>query len=78
MSEKLFAVITVARQVDGEYVFVKTEKAFKKASKADEYMKKLNEGHRSSDGKYNLVRLSTPQGEADCYCTTGAFEIDVE
>lgn len=36
---KVFAVISVARQVDGEYVVVKVEKAFKKASKADDYAK---------------------------------------
>ena len=38
---KVFAVITVARQVDGEYIFIKTEKAFKSAQKADECLKKI-------------------------------------
>jgi hypothetical protein len=34
---KIFCVISVARQVDGEWVCVKTEKAFKSSTSAEKY-----------------------------------------
>lgn len=75
--EKVFAVITIARQVDGEYVFVRTEKAFRQASKADEYLKKLKNDF-TQDGKAKPVNVSTPQGDAICMCEVGAFELELE
>ena len=36
---KAFAVITVARQIEGEYVAIRTEKAYRKASSADAELK---------------------------------------
>jgi hypothetical protein len=38
---KIFAVISVARQVDGEWVCVKTEKAFKSSTSAEKYANNL-------------------------------------
>lgn len=67
---KAFAIITVARQVDGEYVVVKVEKAFTQASKADAYAKGLAK-------KYSEA-IPTPNGPMPCVCERGVFEIDVE
>lgn len=67
---KVFAVISVARQCDGEYVVVKTEKAFLQASKADEYAKGLSKRYAES--------ISTPSGPIACICERGVFEIDVD
>ena len=74
---KVFAVIVVARQVDGEYVFIRTEKAFKQASKADNLLQKLKASFLE-DGKPKQIKLTTPQGEAICFCEVGAFELEVE
>lgn len=76
--EKIFAVITVARQVEGEYVFIKTEKAFKSAQKADALLKTLKNQYTTPDGKWRPQQVSTPQGEAVCMCEVGVFELDVD
>jgi hypothetical protein len=76
--EKIFAVITVARQVEGEYVFIKTEKAFKSAPKADALLKTLKNQYVTPDGKWRPQQVSTPQGEAVCMCEVGVFEIDLD
>ena len=67
---KIFAIISVARQVDGEFVIIKAEKAFKKASKADEYAKGLAKRYTES--------ISTPSGAIACVCERGVFELDVD
>lgn len=67
---KVFAVVSVARQVDGEYCVVKVEKAFKKASKADEYANSLARRYTES--------IPTPSGPMACVCERGVFEIDVD
>jgi len=76
--QKVFAVITVARQVEGEYVFIKTEKAFKSAQKADELLKSLKAQYVNPDGKWKPQQVSTPQGDAVCMCEAGVFEIEVD
>jgi hypothetical protein len=76
--QKLFAVVTVARQVEGEYVFVKTERAFKSAQKADALLKGLKTQYVTPDGKWKPQQVSTPQGDAVCMCEAGVFEIEVD
>lgn len=76
--KKVFAVITVARQLDGEYVFIKTEKAFSSAKKADELLKQLKSKYTTPEGKFNPQLIQTAHGEAVCQCEVGAFEIEVE
>jgi len=75
---KVFAVITVARQVDGEYIFIKTEKAFKSAQKADECLKKIKSNTVTPDGKWKPQKIETENGEAICQCEVGVFELDLE
>jgi hypothetical protein len=75
---KLYAVITVARQVDGEYVFIKTEKAFFSAEKADKYLKSIKGSLVTEDGKWKPQLISTPNGEAVCQSEVGIFELEVE
>lgn len=75
---KVYAVITVARQVDGEYVFIKTEKAFTSAQKADECLKKIKSSTVAPDGKWKPQKIETQNGEAICQCEVGVFELDLE
>lgn len=75
---KVFAVITVARQVEGEYVFIRTEKAFKSAQKADALLKGLKNQFVTPEGKWKPQQVSTPQGDAVCMCEVGVFEIEVD
>jgi glyoxylate utilization-related uncharacterized protein len=76
--KKLYAVITVARQIDGEYVFIKTEKAFESAQKADNLLKTLKNNYVTSEGKWKPQLISTAQGEATCQCEVGVFELELE
>lgn len=76
--EKIYAVITVARQVEGEYIFIKTEKAFKNAQKADGLLKTLKAQYVTEDGKWKPQVVSTGQGDATCQCEVGVFEIEVD
>lgn len=67
---KIFAIISVARQVDGEYVIVKVEKAFKKASKAEELANTLAKRYTES--------IPSAGGPIACVCERGVFEIEVD
>lgn len=75
---KIFAVITVARQVEGEYCFVRTNKAFRQAGAADVLAKKLNEKEYRVGDKFKSMKLSTPNGDLECQCIAGAFELELE
>lgn len=67
---KVFAIISIARQVDGEYCVVKVEKAFGSQGAADSFVKSLSKKYAES--------INTPNGAIDCVCERGIFEIDVE
>ena len=73
-----FAVITVARQIDGEYVFVKTDKAYKSAKKADKALSKLKAEYIDEENRPIPQEISTPQGKAICHLEVGAFEIIID
>lgn len=67
---KIFAIFSVARQVDGEYVVIKAEKAFTKATLAEEYIKTLSKNYTET--------IQTPTANIQCVCERGLFELDVE
>lgn len=67
---KVYAIVTVARQVDGEYCVVKIEKAYASMKKADDESKNLARRYAES--------ITTPSGIIQCVCERGVFEIDVE
>ena len=67
---KAFCIISVARQVDGELCVVKVEKAYKNASKADEYSKNL--------AKKYAETITTPYGPLNFVCERGVFEVEVD
>lgn len=67
---KVFFVVTVARQVEGDMVSVKFEKAFTQASKADEYCKNLSKVYTES--------VTTPDGLIQFMCQRGVHEIELE
>ena len=75
---KAYAIITVARQVEGEYVFVKTEKAFYSAEKADKHLQKIKKELITEEGKWKPQLISTPNGQAVCQSEVGIFEIEIE
>jgi len=75
---KLHAVLTVGRQVEGEYIFIKTEKAFESLQKADSLVQKLKGQYVTIDGTWKPQQITTSQGDVVCMCEVGVFEIEVE
>lgn len=75
---KIYAAISVCRQVDGEYVFIKTDKAFKSAQKADSFLKALKGQFATEEGKWKPQVVSTAQGDATCQCEAGIFELELD
>jgi hypothetical protein len=67
---KIFLVVSVARQIDGEYVVVKAEKAFKESTKASEFANGL--------AKRYAETINTPSGPLQCVCERGVQEVDLE
>lgn len=68
---KVFFVVTIARQTEGEVVSVRFDKAFTTASKADEYAKTL--------AKTFTETIVVPNyGPVNFVCERGVHEIDVE
>jgi hypothetical protein len=63
-------VTNVARQVEGDYIFVQVEKAFTDKAKADEYLK--------SQVKYTTRNITTPAGDVECLVERGLLEVEVE
>jgi len=66
---KVFAIVSIARQVDGEYCVVKMEKAFTKSESAEAFFKTLSK-------KYAEI-IQTPNGSINCVCERAIFDIDV-
>ena len=75
---KVYAVMVIARQVEGEYVFVRSEKAFTETSKAEAHLKSLKATFSTPAGKVKPIMINTPQGQAECFCEAGVFELDVD
>lgn len=67
---KLFFVVTVGRQVDGDMITVRFEKCYARASKAEEYAKSM--------GKTVTESVNTATGPVRFVCERGVHEIDLE
>lgn len=67
---KIFFVVTVARQVEGEMVSIRFEKAFTSAAKADEYAKTLSKTYTEN--------VPTPYGNVEFVAERGIHEILLE
>lgn len=67
---KIYLILSVARQVDGEYCMVKAEKAFRDSTKANSFVESLSKRYAES--------IQTPSGLIECVCERGVFEVDVE
>jgi uncharacterized membrane protein len=73
----IFCVLTVARQIHGEYILIKTERAFTTQEKANELLYVLKAQY-TKDGKAVPITVTTEHGEIACHCEIGVFEVDLE
>lgn len=76
--DKVFAVFSVARQINGDVIFIRPEKAFKKASKADKYYSELHSQLSEEDGSYKPVTINSESGPISCMIELSKFVIEVE
>jgi hypothetical protein len=74
---KINVVTSIARQIDGEYVFVKIEGAFVNALKAENLMQNLKKS-MSKDGKAVPTVVNVNNEKIECLMEIGAFEIELE
>lgn len=68
--DKVFFVVTIGRQVDGDTQLVRFEKAFSQADKANEYAKKLTLTWKE------MIQMET--GPVPFVCQRGVHECDFE
>jgi hypothetical protein len=73
-----FIVFTAARMIEGEFLFISARKGFTDKEKADDFAKQLSDGNKDTNGKLRITRISTPTGEADCFCEVGVHEVEID
>jgi hypothetical protein len=67
---KIFCVVTVARQVEGDQIGILVEKAFRRASAAEKYIQSLPKTYAETrPGSYGSVNFM---------CERGIHEIELE
>jgi hypothetical protein len=68
---KVFAIVDVARQINGDMVFVKIEKAYLSLTKAQEYLKTVE------NNTTELIQNSSGFS-VECSCIKSLYEMDAE
>jgi hypothetical protein len=67
---KIYFVVTISRQIEGEMMLVKFEKAYKDIAKAQEYANTLLKAYTE--------KIETPDGVIEFMCQRGIHEIILE
>lgn len=75
---KAFLVISVGRQIGGDFVLIRTEKAFSSSKKAEDFCLQKKQEFVTKDGKPKSFLLSTGNTNVECMCEAGMFEIEIE
>jgi|LakMenEpi03Aug12_release.lakeMendotaPanAssembly.Ray.scaffolds.fasta_scaffold00614_85 hypothetical protein len=68
---KAYIIVNVARQINGEFIFVRMEKAFKDDTVAKNYLNSVESNYK------DLVQNSNGFS-VECMCSRGFFEVEVE
>jgi hypothetical protein len=75
----IHVVITVARQIEGEIIMIRVEKAFRDPGKASAFAKEMQATYVEKQGQQKPVTLTTQEGQSvDCFCEIGVFDIELE
>ena len=74
--KRIFVVLSLARQIDGEFVLNRVESAFKEPKEAEDFAKQLNDKFCPL-GKFNPQKLKTEHGDIDCYIIAAAHETEL-
>lgn len=76
--KEFYVVISVARQIQGEYVFVVTEYLTNNLSKAQQKLNDLKMKYVDLNGQPKPQEITTPQGSAQCMCEAGIHIIELQ
>ena len=68
---KTFIIVNVARQINGEFIFVRVEKAFKDLKKAEDYL-------NSVEKNYKDVVQNSSGFSVECMSSRGIFDVEIE
>lgn len=74
---KISVITSIARQIDGEYVFIKVEKAFTQSDKANLFMNSMKNS-LLNNGKNKSVTLTVDNQQIECLIEIGLFEVELE
>jgi len=75
--QNIFCVTSIARQIDGEYIFLKIEGAYTDAVKANDLMQTLK-NNMVKNGKVMPVVLNANNEKIECLMEIGVFETELE
>ena len=67
---KVFAIVTVATEIEGRFTAVRFEKSFLQATKAQEYVSKLSSNWQET--------IQMGNESVACICERAVHELDVE
>ena len=71
-------VLTVARQIYGEMMFITPEKAFVNKGEAEALVAELNQKYKEPDGKIKPKSIQAEGTTFECACTASSFELELE
>jgi hypothetical protein len=75
---KIYVVFIAARQINGEYIAIKTEKAFKTSAEAEAMLKKMKPSLVMPDNTPRAMKVSTPFGELECQAEIAVHEVELQ
>jgi len=76
----IYCVLTVARQIGGEWQVIKSEKAFTDPDKAEAFSKELNNKYivpNTRPVQKMAVKVTTEHGEIACQCLASVYEMEL-
>jgi hypothetical protein len=74
----IYTVFTLARQIEGDYVFAIVDKGFLEKPKAEARWMELKQQYYDTRNVPKIIHIKNEMGEADCKCEIALFEIEVE
>lgn len=74
----IWVLISVARQIDGDFVLVKVEKACQTEDKAKEILAQLQKDYMEPNGSPKKIKITTEYGEVACQIVLSVMKTNIE
>ena len=69
---KIYTIVVVARQINGEYIAVQAQKSFKTKEKAEKFHQEISKKYKE---KF-VIKIDNVS--LDCFAEVGIFETELE